>query len=273
MGGAPWFKMYANDLLSDSKIRLLTDDQLGKLVKLWAFACKDGSIPSDLAIASRLLGGCSSEDLAPLLIFFTTSIDDPSQMVSERMMREQVNYSQKCEKLKLNGKKGGEKKQANRVANATANGVAKSTESESESEQDKEVPPKPPKGGEQQKRRRRSQDEILGGYPEKVRQVVNAVLRPGGWVERDPDGREITIDKSQLCVNVDLIFREHPDVDPELLIASKVNYLAKPKMRYCAPQFFFGRGKPGGEPPHWIAEYRMLSHIAAREAGKLPVAV
>lgn len=142
--GAPWFKLYANDLLSDSKIRLLTDDQLGKLVKLWAFTCKDGSIPSDLAIASRLLGVASSQDLAPLLPFFRVLDDDPSKMVSDRMMREQVNYSEKCGKLKLNGKKGGEKKAANKLANAIAIALANSTESESESESEERKDIKPP---------------------------------------------------------------------------------------------------------------------------------
>jgi len=142
--GAPWFKLYANDLLSDSKIRLLTDDQLGKLVKLWAFACKDGSIPSDLAIASRLLGNCSSEDLAPLKSFFRVSDEDPSLMVSERMMREQGKYVEKCEKLRHNASIGGKKKaenaKAKALANAKANALAKPAESESESE-DKEVQP------------------------------------------------------------------------------------------------------------------------------------
>ena len=148
--GAPWFKLYANDLLSDSKIRLLTDDQLGKLVKLWAFACKDGSIPSDLAIASRLLGNCSSEDLAPLKSFFRVSDEDPSLMVSERMMREQGKYVEKCEKLRHNASIGGKKKaenaKAKALANAKANALAKPAESESESESDINNNPLPPPG-------------------------------------------------------------------------------------------------------------------------------
>ena len=51
------------------------------------------------------------------------------------------------------------------------------------------------------------------------------------------------------------------------LIQGVDDYLAKDKQRYCAPQFYFGPGKPG-ETPHWAVQTRMIRHQASREAPK-----
>jgi hypothetical protein len=280
--GAPWFKLYAADLLSDSKIRLLTDDQLGKLVKLWAFACKDGAIPSDLAIASRLLGGCSANDLLWVTDFFTIGTDSETgqnMMFSRRMREEQTSYDAKCEKLRISAKKGGLQKVANAIANAKANAVAKPTESESESEsevKDKEVvaaattvvtmPIAVPEAV-PVKRKRRNRNEILLSYSENTKKVVNSVLDRGFWRKSDPDGRIITPDPALLCANVQTILENHQEVTPELLIEAARNYLAKDKQCYSAPQYFFGPGK-AGETPKWVAEVQYAAHQAQRMADK-----
>lgn len=112
-------------------------------------------------------------------------------------------------------------------------------------------------------RKRRTRDEITSSYPEAVRTVANSVL--SAWRKEDPDGRPIVPDVALLAANLNLIFREHPDVVPESLIDAARSYLAKDKFRYASPQFFFGRGK-GDEQPHWIAEYRFAQHTAARRS-------
>jgi len=145
--GAPWFKLWAFDLLSDAEIRLLEDAQLGQLVKLWAFNCKDGNIPSGLAIANRLLGLPSTNDLSWVMAFFELEADDPSRMFSARMRAEQAKYDSKCEKLRTSAAMGGKKKAANALANAKANGLAKPAETETETETErvsKDTPPEPP---------------------------------------------------------------------------------------------------------------------------------
>lgn len=136
--GAPWFKMYASDLLADSRVRLLTDEQLGILVKLWCFCCQDGSIPSDLAIAKVLLGGCYSNDLAWVPQFFVVDPCDPSRMFSQRMRDEQEKYEQKCGKLRVNAAIGGKRKAQNRLANAVANALAKGVANPAEPEPEPE---------------------------------------------------------------------------------------------------------------------------------------
>jgi hypothetical protein len=116
------------------------------------------------------------------------------------------------------------------------------------------------------KKKRRNREEITIAYSQEVREVVNSVLRPGFWPKADPDGRTITPDPALLCANVDLIFKDNPTATAELLVQSAKAYLSKDKLRYCAPQFFFGRGKVGGDAPHWVAEYRMAVHQAQRKA-------
>ena len=121
---------------------------------------------------------------------------------------------------------------------------------------------KPPTVAQPKQRKRRTRDEILNGYPDRAREVTNYAAQ--NWPESDPDGREITISYSDLVANIDLIFKEHPEATIETLKTCVDNYLKEKKFRYCAPQHFFGKGKPGGEPPHWIKQYRFISHLTER---------
>jgi hypothetical protein len=178
MMGAPWFPLYAGDLLADSKIRLLTDDQLGKLLKLWAFNCKDGSIPSDLAIASRLLGNCKPKTIAWINDFFVPDPFDSSRMFSPRMKKDHDDYLSKCAKLRVNASAGGFKKASNLAiakANGVANTLAKPAESQSQSQRDTTVAATaataPPNGKRSTKNKpiqiEPTLDEILGGRDSK----------------------------------------------------------------------------------------------------------
>lgn len=114
----------------------------------------------------------------------------------------------------------------------------------------------------QRQRKRRTKDEILLSYPDTIREVANHAI--GHWPDTDPDGRVIVTSFADLCANLNLIFRGHPDATVDNLKQCIDNYLQEKKYRYCAPQFFFGPGKPGGEPPHWIKQYRFISHTAER---------
>lgn len=51
-----WFSFWANEYLSDGKIRVLTYEKRGILQTLWAFAWNDGSIPSDPEELGVMLG-------------------------------------------------------------------------------------------------------------------------------------------------------------------------------------------------------------------------
>ena len=115
------------------------------------------------------------------------------------------------------------------------------------------------------KKKRRTQDEILQPYPQEVRDVANHCIRV--WRKEDPDGRPIVCDKDLLCANIASVLKDHQTVTSAELIQGVDDYLAKDKQRYCAPQFYFGPGKPG-ETPHWAVQTRMIRHQASREAPK-----
>ena len=115
------------------------------------------------------------------------------------------------------------------------------------------------------KPKRRTRGQILEPYSEDVRFVANAVLAKGFWRAQDPDGRVINQDPAQLCTNLDLIFHLNPGLDKELLVKAAESYLAKNRKSYSASQWFFGAGSEE-KPAHWLVEYRMLTHQAARAA-------
>lgn len=108
--GAPWFKVYSKELLSDSKIMRLEDDQFGKLVKLWAFANEDGHIPAAPEDLRKLLHVSLKEmkkHMDWVLRFFVPSPEHPENLISLRLRAEQDAYELKCQTLRENGTKGG----------------------------------------------------------------------------------------------------------------------------------------------------------------------
>ena len=114
--GAPWFKIWSKELLADSKIILLEDDQLGKLLKLWCYASQDGSIPSNPVLLAKLLGGATKKQMVKHLVwvnqFFCLS-EDGQRLISHRLLSEYQAYETKCEKLRGNGALGGRPKKPN----------------------------------------------------------------------------------------------------------------------------------------------------------------
>lgn len=126
---APWFKIYSEELLSDPKIRLLDDDQLGRLLKLWAIANLDGcSIPANPKAIGKLLGIQKDNQMVSEMVwvrkFFAPSERDPERLVSVRLQKEQNAYEVKCEQLRKNGGKGGRPKKPNGYPSGYPDGLA-----------------------------------------------------------------------------------------------------------------------------------------------------
>jgi hypothetical protein len=113
MMGAPWFKLYAQDFLADTKVRLLDDASVGVLVKLWCVCCADGGFPSDPKSLGKILSrrpDHAHQAFLKVALFF---VDDPDQegiKISLRLHSETDAYQKKCLKLKVNGSKGGRPK-------------------------------------------------------------------------------------------------------------------------------------------------------------------
>ena len=248
--GAPWFKLYAGDLLSDTKIRLLSDEQLGILLKLWAFNCKDGCLPSALAIARRLVGASPSDDLKWVMDFFVVNSEDPSKMHSQRMKDEQDGYTKKCERLRVNASKGGLAKAENALANATANTLAKPAESESESESEEEkikINPLPPTGSGGKVKPVKSGNWLKAHPPELVhaaREILDLWPTPGGG-HFQPGGVTPVpgVSPSELASRLAEVHQMGVELQACVQIAHRAVQEWKDGKWIKAPQYFFGKGK------------------------------
>lgn len=126
--------------------------------------------------------------------------------------------------------------------NALHDAVTSGTEAEAEAE--KEVPPNPQGGtAKAAKRPRRSRVEILQPFGPDVVRVVNTLLDE--WKSEDPeDGRPIKAGPEDMGKAVDSILKAYPNVTPDMLIQAGRDYLASPRIRYKAPQYFFGPQGP-----------------------------
>lgn len=99
----PWFKFFAGDFLADPDLALLTFEQRGMLVHLWAYAWRGGSLPADEASLAALLGLTprAFRGHAPkLLQFFKPDPKDPSRIVSPRMELERAESEAKGSKAR-----------------------------------------------------------------------------------------------------------------------------------------------------------------------------
>lgn len=147
-----WFKIFAKELLSDSKILQLEDEELGKLLKLWAFCFQDGSIPNDPSALCKLLRGSTKKQMQKHLNwinqFFVPMPEDPSRLISLRLQAEREAYEEKCQKLRQNGTKGGRPHKANGYTKAKANGYADNNLLGTDTEAEVRNIPLPPSGGE-----------------------------------------------------------------------------------------------------------------------------
>ena len=172
MTNAPWFRIYPAELLSDEKIALLDDDQLGKLLKLWAFAAQhECTIPSSEPNLAKLLR-ISERKMKKNMIwvkqfFVEISPDDPDRLVSLRLQEEYRAYRDKCDKNRDNGFFGGRpRKQKEAQSETDGFSTEKRTDSQTKpknnrtrqevgsTEKEKESTPLSPQGGFPRRRRK-----------------------------------------------------------------------------------------------------------------------
>lgn len=62
INGAPAFQFYASDWLADANVKLLTLEETGAYIEAIAVCWREGSIPADPVMLSRIIGkGCSTD--------------------------------------------------------------------------------------------------------------------------------------------------------------------------------------------------------------------
>lgn len=160
----PWFKFYPADYLLDARVDALSLEAQGILVRLWCLCARDGGIPDDRKVVARRAGiqpktlGKYWDDLRCYFRLESTdqsgdqSADHPGinreiqtgLLVSDRMIRENSEYMQICEKRRTSGSKGGRARQANAIAKGVAK--PKQSEAEAEAEAEKSITPLAPQG-------------------------------------------------------------------------------------------------------------------------------
>lgn len=234
----PWFKFWANDFLSDMDCTLLSLEQVGVLVRLWAFAWKQGFIPASVEQCAVLAGaGRDTELVRPVVEkFFRPHPDNDQWLISPRMEHERdqaIGLSKTRAEL---GKRGAEAKaKAKAGAIAGANALAKPQQSESESESDTTT----------KARKTRKKSAAVGFLPEAIELMT---LAKGKWPTTDPlDGREIKVDARLTAQRIEELLLAGNS--PDSIRYAIDSYVTESRNRYRAPQFFFGPGGPGETSP------------------------
>lgn len=108
MNGLPWFKVYARDLLADSRFSSWTMDERGAWLTLLAHNWHDGSIPSGLTDLARLLH-VSAPDMSRIWSAIGDRFSpsgDPGRLVSPRLEEEREKANQLIDRRSDAGSKG-----------------------------------------------------------------------------------------------------------------------------------------------------------------------
>lgn len=105
-------------------------------------------------------------------------------------------------------------------------------------------------------RKRRTRDEIILGFSEDVKTVVKALapIWPTEGIEGD---KTSPTSPQDFCQRVSEIL--DAGNSPDILIQAAKDYIAIPKRKYAAPQFFFGKTGYGGkgEAP-WVGFVKFI---------------
>lgn len=108
---APAFQFYAAEWLADAEVQLMSLEEEGCYIRLLSYCWREGSIPADLSILSRLCKGGSTTLIAVVAKRFQPHPEDSSKLVHERLEKEREKQRTWREKSAEGGKKSAEKRQ------------------------------------------------------------------------------------------------------------------------------------------------------------------
>jgi uncharacterized protein YdaU (DUF1376 family) len=98
MSRAPAFQFYAADYLADEHVQLMTLEEEGIYVRLLAYCWREGSIPADTTMLSRLCKNAPPEAVKIVARRFEPDPKDPDRLVHPRLEAErdkQLEWSEK----------------------------------------------------------------------------------------------------------------------------------------------------------------------------------
>ena len=163
---SPAFQFYAADYLADENVALMTLEEEGAYIRALAYCWREGSLPADNELLSRLLKGASNQTLTNLRKCFKVGSQDSTRLFHSRLEKEREKQRIWKEKSAEAGRRSGkvrkEKKlQIEPILNQPSNLVEPKSNSSSSSSK-KVILPSSPKA---------QIETIYGLYPRKVGKV------------------------------------------------------------------------------------------------------
>lgn len=158
---APAFQFYAADYLSDEKVLLMSLEEEGAYIRLLSICWREGSIPADHALLSRLCKGASTNVLSVVEKCFQPHSALGGRLVHGRLEEERAKQAEWREKSSQGGRRSAQSRAAKRAPtlkagpaarlepplNHPSNGGAKGGGTLQSSSSSGTVPPNPRKRG------------------------------------------------------------------------------------------------------------------------------
>lgn len=110
MNKSPAFQFYAAEWLADEKVSLMTLEEEGAYIRLVAYCWREGSIPADLEMLSRLCKGASSNSVRVVTSCFKQHPTDPLRLVHKRLESEAAKQKEWRAKSADGGRRSAEKR-------------------------------------------------------------------------------------------------------------------------------------------------------------------
>lgn len=267
MSHAPWYKRYAADFVSDPYVQAMTAEQYGwfsaALDLMWIHT-PQGYLPNDKQLLCKMIGRCTEEHFiehCDIVLNRFKVTDDGIWLYHPHMLEQASDVTELSEKRAEAGKRGGKKN-----ARSNCKAIAKQLPTDLDIDTDKEIKPTPPTPSKRGRSSRRPKTlELLSGYPDEVREVVNTLC--GEWPTKQPkDNKPIHVDTAQFAGRVKQILlhaKSPPERMKNILIRSAREYLKQPKGCYHAPQYFFGPGN--GHDPPWFEYAEYIVHLEQQQ--------
>ncbi len=106
MSRSPAFQFYAADYLADETVQLMSLEEEGVYIRLIAYCWREGSVPADLRLLSRLCKGAKAAAIERAIESFVPHPEDVGRLVHPRLERERQKQKENRERRANAGKKG-----------------------------------------------------------------------------------------------------------------------------------------------------------------------
>lgn len=262
-----WFKMDPAKFLQDSLVDAMSTAELGCAIRLLCRQWIDGWIPDDLDLLARLCRvDRSAMDAHWVILQMFFPEVEPGKRANRFMWVEREVVQAAMKKRQDDGREAVNRRwEAIRKQKDTNRSPIPHPIQESDTDKEKETdtPPTPPRG----KGRKRP-----GVVVEKFHPAVQGISQHLAkiWPRTQPEGEKINMDGPLLRSRLHGLITKS-NVSPDLLTRAAEIYLAHPKKRYRAPQFFFGPGGGDDVANPWLPYVQQAMSTPTPQPAPLPL--